>query len=625
MKEPLLASKLRMPRVICNTIRRPELLKRIHEMPQQVLALHAGAGYGKTTIMADYFRTFGLPCGWYQLGRIDDDMDRFLYSFETLLQRQVPGFRLHKEPVSWSRETVELAVIRILEQLEPFEGCVNIVLDDFQHIQNPLIFDFLSLFIQYMGDGIRIFFMNRGKFPEFLTRYLLQGMAGVLGSQELKITKAELHAYFEENGEKQRHEAVERILECTEGWAVAVNCILNAPEEAGPGEKGTDDFPAGSGLADYLYYEILNSLPAGQQTFMMESAALEKLVPEACNRILETEAAGELLESFASRQLLTERIGQEEYRYHPLLKNLLCRQLKEGRKQEIWKRAAQYFGALQDKQQAVHYYGMLEQGQFPGGGCVREGGENNGLLQLVCFGGIRIHLGDEKDIVHWRTRKTKEMFAYLWEQEDQPVSKERIMDVLWQEGNEQRREALFHTTLSYLKRTFSIIGVSDLIRMDNKRYTMKRQCFHSDTQSLKRLHESLKNREEELDVEKEFRELSRLYRGEYMEDLDGSWVLSGREYYQGIYLQSCELLANQAARLQKYELGIRILDRALKLDPYSDQLNSLLLKNLCAMGEFQTARQQYERYDRLLKEELNIGIGRQVQEIYQNAIIRRTG
>ena len=46
------------------------------------------------------------------------------------------------------------------------------------------------------------------------------------------------------------------------------------------------------------------------------------------------------------------------------------------------------------------------------------------------------------------------------------------MDVLWQEGNEQRREALFHTTLSYLKRTFSIIGVSDLIRMDNKRYTM---------------------------------------------------------------------------------------------------------------------------------------------------------
>ena len=52
-----------------------------------------------------------------------------------------------------------------------------------------------------MGDGIRIFFMNRGKFPEFLTRYLLQGMAGVLGAQELKITKAELHAYFEENGE----------------------------------------------------------------------------------------------------------------------------------------------------------------------------------------------------------------------------------------------------------------------------------------------------------------------------------------------------------------------------------------------------------------------------------------
>ena len=33
----------------------------------------------------------------------------------------------------------------------------------------------------------------------------------------------------------------------------------------------------------------------------------------------------------------------------------------------------------------------------------------------------------------------------------------------------------------------------------------------------------------------------------------------------------------------------------------------------------------YPLLRRLLKEELNIGIGRQVQEIYQNAIIRRTG
>ncbi|MDE7299014.1 MAG: hypothetical protein K2N94_09345 [Lachnospiraceae bacterium] len=621
MKEQLLASKLRMPQVVCSAIRRPGLLERIHESPRQVLALHAGAGYGKTAIMADYFQTYRLPCGWYQLGRTDDDMDRFLRYFEALLQRQAGRFRVHKETVIWTRETVELTVVQILEQLESVKEDVNIVLDDFQFIQNPLIFEFLSLFIRYMGDGIRLFFLIRGKFPEFLSCYLLRGMAGVLGTQDLKITEPELKAYLQESRRKWKKADAEQILSGTEGWAIAVNYVLDHLEEADG--AGMADLLSGFGLSDYLCYEILNPLSTKQRIFMAESAALARLTPEACDHILETEDSGAILDSFADRQLLTERAGTEEYRYHPMLQRVLCRQLREGRKQEIWKRAAQYFGALQEKQQAVHYYGMLEPKQHAGAGTAVGEKESDGPLQLSCFGELRIHIGDEKNIVHWRTRKTKEMFAYLWEQE-RPAGKEKIMDALWQEGNEQGREALFHTTLSYLKRAFSAIGISDLIRTDNKRYTMNRQHFHSDTQSLKQLYERWKGAKE-LDVEREFRELNRLYRGEYMEELDGSWALSGREYYQGIYLQCCELLANQAAGLQKYDQGIRVLERALKLDPYSDQLNGMLLENLCAMGEFQAARQQYERYNRLLREELNIGIGRQVQEIYQNTIVRRTG
>ncbi len=605
MKKQLLASKLCMPKIVCNQIKRGELLKRIYEMPEQVTVLHAGMGYGKTTIMADYFKTYGLPCGWYQLGRADDDMNRFLYYFEVLLQKQVAQFCIHKETTVWSREMTELVVIQILEQLQLWDGVLNIVLDDFQFLHNPIIYEFLSLFFQYMGDGIRVFLLLRGKIPGFLTRLVLQGKVGVLGVQDLKVTEAELKKCLWKRGMEGKEAALNQILDCTEGWAVAVNYVLEHQSEIDWSREKIADFLCTSDLAEYLFYEISNSLSANQQIFMMESAVLTRLTPEACDYILETDEAGEFLEAFVNRQLLTERVGQREYRYHPILRNLLYKQTKERRKQEIRKRAEQYFGT--------------------GVTLIKEKAEPGDLLQLTCFGGIQIHIGDEKNMVHWRTRKTKEMFAYFWEQEERPVSKERIMDVLWEEGDEQRREALFHTTLSYLKRGFSIIGISDLIQMDNKRYTMKRHCFHSDTQGLKRLHEVWKKDMGEMDVEREFGELSRIYRGDYMEDLDGSWVIAGREYYQGIYLQCCELLVNRADKNQKYDFIIHVLEQALKLDPYSDKFNGMLLKNLCDMGKFQAAKQQYEKYNRLLKEELNIETGKQVQEVYRNRIIRCCG
>lgn len=626
MKEQLLESKLRMPRIVCHTIARKKLLRRIHEMPEQVIVLHAGMGYGKTTVMADYFQTYQIPCGWYRLGQTDNDFNQFLYYFETLLQRQVSRFCIHEKWKDWTQDMMELAVNQVLEQLETWEGSLNIVLDDMQFIQNPMILEFLSLFIRFMGDKIRIFFLIKGKFPGFLTRFVIQGIAVVLEAEDLKITYAEMEAYAEEGGFEETEGAdAKQIVKDTEGWAAAVKYVLIHQSKVDWSGKGVAGFLGASDFSNYLFYEILNSLSDAQQIFMTESAVLTKIVPEACDYILETKTAGEFLDFFVNRQLLTECIGQEKYRYHPILQNFLCRQVKERRKQEIYKRAAQYFCMLGEREQVGHYHELLEQKESVRVKAVSRKPQTEKIIQLTCFGGIRIHFGDEKNIVHWRTKKTKEMFAYLWEQEDKPVSKEKVMDALWQEGSGQRLESLYHTTLSYLKRTFSIVGITDLIQMDNKRYTMNRQCFHSDTQGLIQLYETWKNGMEEMDVEQEFKELNQIYQGEYMEDLEESWVIASREYYQGIYLKCCELLVNQAVCIQKYEMAVRVLERALKIDPYSDRLNGMFLKNLCAMGEFQAAKQGYERYRQLLRDELNIGIGTQVQEIYRNSIVRCTG
>lgn len=616
MKEQLLASKLRMPDITCNGINRPELLERIYQMQSQVIILHAGMGYGKTSLMTEYFRTYELSWGWYQLGHIDDEINRFLYYFETLLQRQVSRFCPHQEVSDWSGAGTELVVHQILEQLESWEDSLNIVLDDFQYIQNPLIFEFLTIFIRYMGEGIRIFLLTKGRFPSFLSRFVFQGKAEILGAGDLRITEAELNHYMQTCKRDWKTEwNAEQILEWTEGWTVAVNYALFYEKES----KGNR-----ANLSEYLFYELFRFLSSEQQIFMTESAVLTILTPAVCEMVLEKEKAGEMLEYFVNQQLLTEETGQGEYRYHPILRDFLCSRVEPQRIEAIREREARCF-PVPAGQQFYPCHSLGHQKQSERKGMIKKAPVIQRPFQLSCFGGIQIHFGEEKNLIHWRTRKTKEMFAYFWEQEERAISKEEIMDALWQEGAGQRLESLFHTTLSYLKRAFSEIGIPDLIQMDNKRYTMNKQWFHSDNQRLKQVYENWKNSMEAVDVEQGIQELLSIYRGDYMEELDGSWVVASREFYQRLYLQCCELLADQAGSQQKYDMAVRILEQAVKLDPYSDSLNGMLLKYLCAMGEFQIAKQQYERYNRLLKEELNIGIGRQVREIYQNTIVRRIG
>ena len=110
-----------------------------------------------------------------------------------------------------------------------------------------------------------------------------------------------------------------------------------------------------------------------------------------------------------------------------------------------------------------------------------------------------------------------------------------------------------------------------------------------------------------------------------MKEIDGFWVISRREYYQKLYLKCCKLLVQQGRALRLHDLNVHILKHAIELDPYSEELNEMLIEGLGALGEFQLAKQCYENYTRLLKEDLNITISRQVRESYQNNILRRSG
>src|SRR5512140_2997071 len=85
---PLLRTKISIPAPRSNRVERTRLMEQINAGMQRVLTLVvAPAGFGKTTMIADWARNTPMPVAWLSLECTDHALDRFLsYLIHTVQQ-----------------------------------------------------------------------------------------------------------------------------------------------------------------------------------------------------------------------------------------------------------------------------------------------------------------------------------------------------------------------------------------------------------------------------------------------------------------------------------------------------------------------------------------------------------
>ncbi len=84
---PLLATKLHVPRPRTRLVSRAHLVERLQQgMARQLTLVSAPAGFGKTTLLAQWFAQNGLPVAWLSLEPEDNDSTSFLFYLIAALQ-----------------------------------------------------------------------------------------------------------------------------------------------------------------------------------------------------------------------------------------------------------------------------------------------------------------------------------------------------------------------------------------------------------------------------------------------------------------------------------------------------------------------------------------------------------
>ncbi len=237
-------------------------------------------------------------------------------------------------------------------------------------------------------------------------------------------------------------------------------------------------------------------------------------------------------------------------------------------------------------------------------------------LTIRCFGEFVVSY-DEKAI-HWRTIKTKELFAFLFLQLHMPVPRDTILDTLWSDTDIKKARVQLHTTVSYLRTTLSSYGYSDVIEYTNGCYILKLEDFQCDAHDL----EYILNTKAEtgrLDIEKA-EELIQNYHGEFMATLDYSWTASKANLMNKQFTQLLDELIHYYTKNQNFKNRERSLLLALELNPYSDKTVQLLIRHYTEIGNRAEAIKMYHSFNSLLLSELNVSPTQETTDLFQNVV-----
>lgn len=330
--EPILQIKLFVPATRTNLVQRPRLLALLDEGAKYSLTLvSAPAGFGKSTLLAEWTKQASTPVAWLSLDSGDNDPVRFLAYFIAAIEHIYSGVgssaqKMLRASQQLPVQTVLVALISAIEALsEPFV----LVLDDYQFISTQQIHAGVAYLLDHLPSNLHLIVSSRSDPPLQLSRLRGRDQLYELRSNELRFTPDEASQFLNRVMKLGLSSEDIRTLEArTEGWIVGL-------QMAALSLQGREDAPqfirtfSGSHryILDYLVQEVLNHHPEDVQKFLLRTSILERMCGSLCDELLGSTdgSSQQILEYLDRSNLFVIPLDEmrEWYRYHHLFAELL--------------------------------------------------------------------------------------------------------------------------------------------------------------------------------------------------------------------------------------------------------------------------------------------------------------
>jgi LuxR family transcriptional regulator, maltose regulon positive regulatory protein len=356
------ARRCPVPAVRGGIVSRPGLFERLGRAAR-VSQISAPAGSGKTFLLRAWLFESGLAdsAAWVTVPSEGQDPQQFWISILDALRDTIPGSKLVR-PVTGAPELDGWAVVeRLLEDLEPLENPLWLVIDDLHELRSAQALAQLELLVMRAPTDLRFLLATRSGARLGLHRLRLAGELTEVRTTDLRFTLDEGRALFAAAGVELPSSAVTALVRRTEGWAAGLRlAALSLSGHPDPERFAAEFSGSERTVAEYLLAEVLDHQSEPVRQLLLRTSVCERISGELADLLTHGPGGERILQDLedAGAFVVSLDARRSWFRYHQLFADLLQLELRRAEPAELdtlHRAAAGWFAAHGYRVEAIRH------------------------------------------------------------------------------------------------------------------------------------------------------------------------------------------------------------------------------------------------------------------------------
>jgi len=361
--EVVITTKLFRPGLRQQTVERKRLYDLLREGRTLPLTLVvAPAGWGKSTIVADWLARDDVTAGWVSLDGGDNDPKRF-WRYLLLAAGQAgsaAGAAALRRLDAAGSDVLRDVLPAFVNELASAEAPLILVLDDYHLVTSAQVHATVATLLDRCPPQLHLMLITRADPPLPLSRLRVRGDLAELRADDLRFSAAEAVEFFSSRlGALLSEQDVLRLLARTEGWAAGLQLaalrLRDRPDRSDFIERLTG---ADWHIVNYLGEEVLATQPAEVRDFLLATSVLNRMCAPLCDALTgRADGTGLISEIYRANLFLVPLDDEHRwFRYHHLFGGLLRHELARtapDRPPVLHRRAARWYADHGDAAEAI--------------------------------------------------------------------------------------------------------------------------------------------------------------------------------------------------------------------------------------------------------------------------------
>jgi LuxR family maltose regulon positive regulatory protein len=295
----LIRTKLNRPRVASDLVERPRLVGKLNRGLERKLALVAApAGYGKSTLVAEWLETCEQANAWLSLDENDSDLVVYLNYFIAAVQSVFPEAGRETTALLHTPELPPLPVLTstLINDLDHIEQPFILVLDDYHLIHDLAVHNLMDELLRHPPRTLHLVLISRLNPPLKLSRLRARGQMVEIRVQDMRFTEAETSAFVRKTMGASVDQATAALLqEKTEGWVTGLRLSILSLHGAEDLDQLSLKLPGERLATEYLFQEVFENQPQAIQKRLLRTSILDRFCAPLCEAMCDAESGSQQL------------------------------------------------------------------------------------------------------------------------------------------------------------------------------------------------------------------------------------------------------------------------------------------------------------------------------------------